>query len=170
MSAAAGARGARRQHAVEHVDAGLDHLEDPLGVADAHEVARLLGRQERARASAVVSNISAAVLADREPADRVAVEVELERAPRSSAARSSRSVPPWLIAKASWPGARSAVPLAPRPLGRAAHGLGELAPLDARRRHLVEAHRDVAAEVALDLDGELGREAARGAVVDVAEA
>src|SRR5262249_57445612 len=35
----AGSGGARRQDAVEHVDPALDHLEDALGVADAHEVA-----------------------------------------------------------------------------------------------------------------------------------
>ncbi len=59
------------------------------------------------------------------------------------------------------------LPLGPR--GRAAHGFFELAPRDVRRRHLVEAHRDVAAEVRLDALRELGREARRVAVVDVAE-
>src|SRR5207237_5388114 len=37
----------RRQDAVEHVHAPLDHLENALRVADAHEIPRLLGRQER---------------------------------------------------------------------------------------------------------------------------
>ena len=36
----AGARVAGRQDTVEHVDPALDHLEDPLRVADPHEVAR----------------------------------------------------------------------------------------------------------------------------------
>src|SRR6185369_9519201 len=59
--------------------------------------------------------------------------------------------------------------LASRPLRRPAHGLLELAAREARRRHLVEAHRDVAAEVALDRRRALRRDAARGAVVHVAE-
>ncbi len=37
----------RRQHAVEHVHPALDHLEDARRVADPHEVARPVGRQER---------------------------------------------------------------------------------------------------------------------------
>src|SRR5436190_708106 len=39
--------GAGRKDAVEHVDAALDHLEDALRIADAHEVAGLAGREER---------------------------------------------------------------------------------------------------------------------------
>ena len=73
---AAGARGARRQDAVEHVDAARDHLEHALRVADAHEVARLLRRAGAARRRDVASNIGVALLADAEAADRVAVEVE----------------------------------------------------------------------------------------------
>ena len=58
---------------------GLDHLEDALGVADSHEVARLFRRAAARVTQSVVSNIERAVLADREAADRVAVEVELEQ-------------------------------------------------------------------------------------------
>src|SRR4029453_1118379 len=36
-----------RQHAVEHVDPALDHLDDPLRVADAHEVPGVVTREER---------------------------------------------------------------------------------------------------------------------------
>ena len=43
----AGAGGARRQDAVEHVDPAGDHAEDPFRIADPHEVARLPGREER---------------------------------------------------------------------------------------------------------------------------
>ena len=77
-------RGTGRQHAVEHVDAAGDHLEDPLRVADPHEVAGLAGRQQRRRPADRVEHLLP-VLPDRQPAERVAVEVErrdlLDRAP-----------------------------------------------------------------------------------------
>src|SRR5579859_5350081 len=68
----AGTRGASRQYTVEHVDAALDHLEDAFRVADSHEVARLTGRQARSRPADGLEHLGA-VLADREPAERVAV-------------------------------------------------------------------------------------------------
>src|SRR5436309_5576141 len=68
--------GARREHAVEHVDAALDHLEDALGVADAHEVARLAGREERSGPGDSLEH-QPPILADRQAAEGVAVEVEL---------------------------------------------------------------------------------------------
>ena len=103
----------------------------------------------------MVSNISARSSPIASPPIALPVEVELERAPRPSGGAAPRSVPPWTIAKRSWPSARSACALAAGPLGRAADRVLELARGDAGRRHLVEAHRDVAAEVALDLGGEL---------------
>ena len=36
-----GPRRPRREHAVEHVDPARNHLEDPLGVSEPHEVARM---------------------------------------------------------------------------------------------------------------------------------
>ena len=42
------ARDARGQHAVEHIYAAIDRLDDVLGRADAHQVARLIGGQRRA--------------------------------------------------------------------------------------------------------------------------
>ena len=74
-----GARAAhpRRQDAVEHVDAALDHLEDALGVADAHEVARLVRGEERRRLGDRLEH-RVARLPHAEPAERVAVEVELD--------------------------------------------------------------------------------------------
>ena len=90
--------------------------------------------------------MSLAVLADREAADRVAVEVELaellERAGAQltvGAALDDREAELALGA--------GCVALAAGPLGRAADGVLELGARHARRRHLVEAHRDVAAEV-----------------------
>src|ERR1700694_1348501 len=41
------ARVARRQHAVEHVDACADRLDDVLGCAHAHQIAGFLGRHPR---------------------------------------------------------------------------------------------------------------------------
>ena len=54
---------------------GADHAQDPLRVADPHEVARLLGRQQRRRPAGRLEHLLAA-LPHREPAERVAVEVE----------------------------------------------------------------------------------------------
>ena len=68
---------ARRQDAVEHVHAALDHLEDALRVADAHEVARLLGGEERRGVRDGLEH-RVAGLPHAEPAERVAVEVELD--------------------------------------------------------------------------------------------
>src|SRR5205823_156359 len=67
--------GSRRKDAVEHVDPRVDHLEDPFRIADAHEVARPRIRQELRRPGGRLEGGSA-VLSDREPADRVAVEAE----------------------------------------------------------------------------------------------
>ena len=100
----AGARDARRQDAVEHVDPALDHLEDALRVADAHEVARPGRRGSSGAAQAVVSNI-----ASRGPRRR---EARRARSRRSRARRSRRSSggaapgrsPPWAIPNRSWPG------------------------------------------------------------------
>ena len=164
---AAGARRSGRQHAVEHVDARLDHLEHPFGVADAHEVARLVLRKERCHPVGRLEH-RRAVLAEREPADRVAVEVELDEllggAPAELGVRAAL-----VDREAELTVGVGRVALPARPFGRAAHGFRDLSAVRRRRRHLVEAHRDVAAEVRLDLGGELGREARRRPVVDVPE-
>src|SRR5438128_4740765 len=66
---------ARRQHAVEHVDSGRDRLDDVLGRADAHEIARLvLGKPRRGVGEDPA--LVALGLAHREPADRVALETD----------------------------------------------------------------------------------------------
>src|SRR4029450_113479 len=71
----AGAPEPRRQYAVEHVDPALDHLEHALWIADAHEVARTVARQQRGSPPDRLEH-QIAVLADRQTAQRVAIEVE----------------------------------------------------------------------------------------------
>src|SRR5215203_3514843 len=68
-------RGSRGQHAVEHVDTAFDDLEDALGVADAHEVARLGLRQQRGSPAHRLEH-RLSVLPHAQTAERVAVEVE----------------------------------------------------------------------------------------------
>ena len=72
---AAGARCAGREDAVEHVDAARDHLEHALGVADSHEVARFVLRQQGRRSRRCLEH-RLPVLPHAQPADRVPVEVE----------------------------------------------------------------------------------------------
>src|SRR5207244_9331489 len=69
------ARHARGQHAVEQVDAGEHAAEEVLRRADAHEVPRLVRRQELRRVRYAVPRL-ARVLADREAAQGVAGEIE----------------------------------------------------------------------------------------------
>src|SRR5437660_1273256 len=67
------ARVARWKDAIEHVDTARDRLDEIFGRADAHEVARPVGRHawrdERGYAVHLVLR-----LADREPSDRVSIE------------------------------------------------------------------------------------------------
>ena len=77
------AAGAGRQHAVEHVDAARDRLDEIVGRADAHQIARPVGRQLPARSSSIIASITVLRLADREPADRVAVEADLDERARA---------------------------------------------------------------------------------------
>src|SRR6187397_3243930 len=67
--------GAGREDAVEHVDPGPDHAQDPLRVADTHEVARLRRWKERRRPGGRLEHLLPA-LADREAAERMPVEAE----------------------------------------------------------------------------------------------
>ena len=130
QAAVRGERGAgpphpRRQHAVEHVDPARDHVEDPVGVADPHEVARPLRREERRR-----------------PLDRVHRLRPAARRPRARRARSRRSPSAVISATERSRSSRSAAALGDpedelavrarrlalprRPDGRQAHGLLEL--------------------------------------------
>src|SRR5205085_2164556 len=68
-------RVARRQHAIEQIDAALDGEHEVLGRPDAHEVARAILGQQRARALERRSH-ELGSLADGEAADRIALEAE----------------------------------------------------------------------------------------------
>ena len=70
--------GAGRQHAVEHVDAAHHRLDDVVGLADAHQVARLVGGQHVDREVEAAEH-RLLPLADRQPADRIAVEADVDQ-------------------------------------------------------------------------------------------
>ncbi len=67
------AAGAGRHHAVEHVDAARYRLDDIVRRADAHQVARRVGRQRR-HGHVEHRQHRRLWLADREPADGIAIE------------------------------------------------------------------------------------------------
>ena len=69
---------AGRHHAVEHVDAARHRLQQILGRADAHQVARAIRRQRR-RGLLDHREHHRLRLADRKPADRVAVKADLDQ-------------------------------------------------------------------------------------------
>src|SRR3954451_1714096 len=141
---AAGARGAGRQHAVEHVDTASDDLEHALGVADAHEVARLLLRQKACGLGRGVEH-GLAVLPHAQPADRVAVEAERDELHRRTLAKLSVQTA-LRDREAELPRGPRQVALALGPDRRPAHRLLELRPWNPGGRADVEAHRDVRAE------------------------
>ena len=108
------ARVARRHHAVEHVDAGADRRPDVLGRADAHQVARAVGRHlgARSRRSRRTS--------PRAPRRRRGRPARARRtaAPRSrpgARAADRRATPPCTMPKRSWPGAARRGHAAARP-------------------------------------------------------
>src|SRR3989442_5295966 len=73
------ARIARRQHAVEHVDAARDRLHEVLRLANTHEIPRAVGGQRGRHARGELEHRRLG-LADGEAADGVAVEAEGHRA------------------------------------------------------------------------------------------
>ncbi len=109
-----------------------------------------------------------AVLADGEPAERVAVEIELgdlgDRAAPQLLVRRALRDPEEELAVGARRGA-----LACRPERRPAHCLSERRAVDGRRRTDVQAHGDVGHELRLAPRDRLGREPCRRAVVDRAE-
>ena len=81
-----GAARARRQHAIEHVDAAHDRADDVGGLADAHQIARPVRRQGR-HGRVEHREHRRLPLADRQPADRIAVEADLDQPCRRSLAQ-----------------------------------------------------------------------------------
>ena len=152
----AGARVARREHAVEHVDAACDAFDEVDRTPDAHQVACLRLVDVR---QGVVEHVAhrAVALADRQAADRDAVEADLldllggalaEIAPESTLNDAEQRL--------VWPrmcSLRPALPARGAPYRRL-----RVAAIGAERQALVEHHRDVAAEILLDLHRALGRE------------
>src|SRR5712691_8605233 len=144
------ARDAGGQHAVEQVDACHPAAEEVLGRADAHQVARLLRRQERRGVRDAFPHLRR-ILADREAAQSIAGQVErgdLGGVPLAQLAVEPSLDDPEQVA------ARVLQPLllaARRPARGPGDGLLVLLPRGARRRALVEAHQHVRAELPLHL-------------------
>ena len=158
-----------RQDAVELVDAEGDGLDERRRVADAHQVARAIGRQLGESPRRAPGSISSRRLPHREPADAVAVEVQLDGAPRRWLARSAASVPPWTMPNSDWSSRRCARPArdahAPVRSTASSHDVGRAR----QRRADVEHHLDVGAEQLLRGDRRLRGQPVRRAVVHAAE-
>jgi len=162
------ARDARRDHAVEHVDAARDALRHLVQHAEPHHVARRVLRQERHRG--VDRLVHAGLrLADGNAADGVAVEADLHEL--------FRAVPPQVVVDAALDDAEDELAVGVRLVLRGARPAERL--LDRLRRArvvarirqaLVEDHRDVAAQDALHLHRLLGAEEELVAVQVRAEA
>jgi hypothetical protein len=133
-------------------------FDEVLGLADPHEIAGLIDRQEtRDELGEVVHHRLG--LADRESADRVPVESELDRCPGRP--RSEVGVGPALhdpeqrLRRGRRPGVRRLGAGGPAQ-GQLERALG-VDPRGRVRQTLVERMDDVGAERLLDLDGDLGR-------------
>src|SRR5262249_1647269 len=156
-----------RQDAVKDVDPPLDHLEDTLGIADAHEVPGPVRREARRGVGDGLEH-GLAALAHGEPPERVAVEADidnlLERAPAELWVRRALGDPEEQLARR--PRRRG---LTARPERRQPGVPLELGARSAGRRAHVKAHRDVGSERRLDARCALRSEARRLAVVDRAK-
>ena len=148
---------AGRHHAIEHVDAAPHRLKKIVGRSYAHEIARLVERQMRDHGLDHVEHRRLR-LADRQPADRVAVKVHVHerlgaedakiffRAPLDDA----EDRPARLLAEGLF-----------RPLGpseREAHRALGLVMRNGQSHALVELHLDVRAQKTLHLHRSLGRQ------------
>ena len=168
------APGAGGQDAVHHVDAHAGVLLDLVGVADAHDVAGLVGGEEFEGAGDHLAR-NLAGFADGEAADGVAVEVHLDEALGGLAAEvgvhaalddAEEGLGCFELLR---PGNFVLVGVEVG-LGACGPGVGEghgVAGAFVRGRGLdalVEGHQDVGTEGDLDFDGVLGREEMRGAV------
>src|SRR5258705_7262436 len=157
-----GPRVARRQHAVEHVDAARDALPEVLGRAGAHQIARLrLGEAARGLAGDVIHKVDR--LADAQSSDRVALEADPDGGLGALVAQVLEN-PTLHDAELRLPGVggpdvtRLAVAnlLEPRatprgPAHRAFHRSRRFVLRRGEREALVEDHRDVGAQARLDV-------------------
>jgi len=138
-----------------------------LGVADPHEVAWLAGR-EQLRGPGGRLEHQRTLLADRKPAERMAVKVELcdldDRAAAELRIGCALRDPEHELPVRARGGA---LPLGPQ--RRAPHGLLERSARHVDRRTDVEAHRDVRAQLGLDVGDELRGEPRGRTVVDRSE-
>ncbi len=151
------AAGARRVHAVEHVDAALDAAEDVVGLAHPHQVARLVGGQLWGDLGQYPEH-GLLRLAHRETTDRVAIKAD-------GLQPSRRSGTQFRIVATLHDAEQRAVRLvaegilAPlRPAQRQLHRPLHFLALGRQRDALIELHDDVAVEQRLDLDRALRRQ------------
>ena len=86
---------AGRQNAVEHIDAKLNSGDDILGLADPHQVARHVDRDVRQDARQYLVALPRR-LADRQTAERIAVEAGFQETRRDSS-RNAAYMPPWTM-------------------------------------------------------------------------
>ncbi|GAV35157.1 hypothetical protein ROTAS13_02829 [Roseomonas sp. TAS13] len=158
-----GAAGARRDHAVEHVDAAPDGADDVGGRADAHQVARLVPGQQR-RGDVEGGEHHLLPLADREAADRIALEADPRQRPHAFGAQAGIDAALHDAEEAVAGAGHEGLAAAGGPEHGLAHGPRSLLLRGGEGGALVQAHGDVGIQQVLDLDGTLGREAVLGAV------
>ena len=157
----AGAPRAGRQHAIEHVDPAPDRLDDVVGLADPHQVARPVGGQHVDREIEHAAHLRLP-LAHRQPADRIAIEADLKQSLARSAAQRLEHralLDPEQCRPCRMLAARVEGVARPfRPAHRPLHRRFGLLLGRRERRAFVERHDDVGVEQALDLDRALGAE------------
>ena len=159
----AGASGAGRQHAVEHVDPARDRTDDVAGLADAHEIPGAIFRQA-ARGRLDDAEHLRPPLPHRQSADGVTVESDVEEGGDGLAAQVLEHAAlrdPEQPVSFPRPEVR---PRTRRPAHGTLHGFPRGRLGDRIGRALVQRHGDIAAQQPLDLDGPLRRELARGPV------
>ena len=145
-----------------------DRFDQRRRVADAHQVPRPVGRQVGEGGGQRRQHLGPG-LADAEPADAVAVEVELGRSPAPTRRAARRPMPPWTMPNSAWSSRRWAARAWLGPRRRALDRQPDHVWRRRQRRADVEHHLDVGAEQLLHADGALRREPVGRAVVGAAE-
>ena len=156
---------ARRHHAVEHVDAGLDRADEVFRRADAHQVARLVGWQARRDVGEDAHHVLFR-LADRQAADGHAVEADVVQSGQRLVAQ--------VFVHASLDDAEQRVGIFQlvvfvartlRPAHAHAHRLGRFLVRCRIGGAFVEDHDDVGIQHFLDLHRDFRRQEQLGAIV-----